>query len=404
MNENQPELPAGIWKLTLLSGLCFVSFAIITPVLDELVRDRFGIRNNATTQFMAIHGIASWIFGIAAGVLSDRLGRRVPLIALGLVGSGVTLAAIPLIDDFTVLLVVRFCEGVFGAFALGLIMTRAIDLCGDANRSRTMGTMSIGIAGGFVSAQLMTAALAPISLSLLFALVGGALVLGGVWMMRDLGRSEDIQRLAGGGRAIFRALASNPRIALPLSFSFVDKFTFGTLAHMTSLAIKDQFGLGTQASALVLLGFWVAFSMFCLPGSRLNERFGSRKTLVFGSALYGICIMGLGVQSLPAFAVLMALSGAFCAIQYIPSITLVGEIAGPSLRGVSMGAWNTAGSMGVVAGLVLSGKLSEGGNYAMAYGVAGGLELAAALVAFVLLLASRGSGTADGPNAPELAR
>lgn len=396
--EGPATLPPGIFKLLVLNTLCFVSFAIITPVLDELIRVPFGVDNSGTGKFMAVHGVASLIFGVAAGVFSDRLGRRVPLIALGLIGSGVTTALIPRIGHFPTLLAVRFADGVFGAFSLGLIITRALDLCGPANRNRTMGVLSISIAAGFVLAPVLTgiflhkevvARLGGGSLKLLFGLVGGALVAGGLWMLAELRATESVTPSAGGPLTFVRALIARPKLIIPVSFAFVDKFTFGTLGHLTALTVADLHGGDAFTSSAILLGFWLAFSLVCVPGGKLCDRFGALPMLIAGSLLYGTCMATLGVTGLGGFAALMALAGVFCAIQYVPSVALVGEIAAPTGRGASMGIWNMAGSLGVVFGMVMSGRLS-GISYALAYGVAGGLEITAALVWLVWAVANRG--------------
>ena len=370
-------IPAGTFKLAVLNALCFVSFAIITPVLDPLIRQRFGLGNQATGLFMAIHGAAALAFGLVAGIISDKLGRRTPLIVLGLLGSGLTTPLIPQIPSFRVLLVVRFLDGMFGALSLGLILTRALDLAGPANRNRTMGVMSIAIAAGFLTAPILTGLIGPRSLKLLFGLVGAALMAGGFWMMSDLQRPEHIRPISGGPRAIARALYGRPRLALPVAFAFADKFTFGTLAHLTSLAVKDLYGRGAVASSVAVFVFWVVFSSTSVPGSRLADRFGSVPTLIVGGALYGAALAGLGWVGFGGFLAMMALAGGFCAIQYVPSVSLVGEIADPSERGISMGVWNMAGSLGVVAGMIVSARLSASG-YALAYGVAGGLMILAA--------------------------
>lgn len=403
MNQVQGKLPSGIFKLAVLNTLCFISFAIIAPVLDRLIRERFGVDNEGTAKFMAVHGAATLIFGLVAGVWSDKLGRRAPLIVAGLIGSGLFTAAIPHVDDFGALLVLRFFDGAFGAFALGLLLTRALDLAGSAHRNRAMGVMSIAIAAGFLIAPVLTGTIGVKSLELLFALVGGALIAGGLWMAAELGVNERIVPMGRGLRSIVGALTGNPKLAIPLGFAFVDKFTFGTLAHLTSLAVKDLHGRGTLASSVVLFAFWIAFALMCVPGGRLCDRRGALSILVMGSAAYGAALALLGLLGFPGFVAVMALAGGFCAVQYVPCVALVGEFSPADQRGLSMGAWNMAGSLGMVVGLVASGKLSTIG-YGLAYGVAGGLEIACAALGFLYLILSKRRAEGEPVPASEVAR
>ncbi len=386
MTASSPRIPPGTLKLAALNSLCFLSFAIITPVLDKLIREPFNLGNEGTAMFMAVHGVATLIFGVLAGALSDKIGRRVNLIVIGLIGSGLTTTLIPHIGHFPSLLALRFIDGMFGSVALGLLLTRALDMAGEANRNRTMGTMSIAIAAGFIIAPILTGLLGQRHLTALFAIAGAMLILGGFWMMADLGSAERITRSDHSLRSSIRVLSARPSLLIPIAFAFFDKFTFGTLAHLTALAVKDLFGHETRASSLILLGFWIAFLLACVPVSRICDRFGSLRTLVIGSALYGAALIALGWTGLAGFAVVMILAGVFCAVQYVPSIALVGEFADPAQRGFSMGVWNMSGSIGIVVGIILSGKLSTI-SYALAYGVAGGLEIGVALAGLISLAA-----------------
>lgn len=396
MSETNQKTPPGILKLAAISAVCFASIGIITPVLDPLVRGKFGLGNSETAQFMGINGASSMLFGIIAGILSDRWGRRVPLIIFGLIGSGLATIAIPFIPNFNALLVLRFFDGIANAFCVGLLITRAFDLAGREGRSRAMAFMSISISVGFIIAPILTGTIGTRSLEWLFSIVGVALILGGLAMISDLRSVEHVERLGGGGREIFRAFYSTPRLAIPVLFSFVEKFTFGTLAHLTSLMVKDAHGLGTRESSAVILGFWILFSVSCLPGGKLASRIGSLPVLIIGAALYGSCFALMGVVPFWGFAALMAISGAFCALQYVPSVALVGEIAEPTKLGISMGVWNVAGSLGIVMGMVVSGKLSAH-SYALAYGVAGGMELVCAAIGLALWLSRARVARASRP-------
>lgn len=384
MNTAKSPFEGWVIKLAILSTICFMSIGVMTPVLDELIRQPFEVGNSGTATFMAIHGVASILFGLIAGLWSDWAGRRVPLIIMGFIGNGITSALIPHIPHFPSLLVLRFFDGAFGAFSFGLILTYVLDRAGAEHRSRTMGAISISIAAGFLIAPIMTGLLAG-HLKWLFGISGAMLAAGGFWMVPDLRQPERIERLGGGMREALRAVYAEPRLLVPTFFSFVDKFTFGTLAHLTSLAVADLFNLGTRATSGVLFGFWISFSLLCVPAGKLIDRFGTLRMIVVGSTLYGISLVAMGLTNFAGFAIAMMLGGAFCAVRYVPSVTLVGEIAGPTTRGISMGIWNMAGSIGIVMGLVLSGKLSQQ-SYALAYGVAGGLELCCALVGLILTL------------------
>jgi MFS family permease len=161
---------------------------------------------------------------------------------------------------------------------------------------------------------------------------------------------------------------------VPIGFAFVDRFTFGAIGQLTALALADVYGVGARGSSLILLGFWTAFILGCVPAGRATRRFGSRRVLLMGSAAYGLSFLAMGSASLGAFALAMVAAGLFCAFQYVPTMARVAELADPRLRGASMGVWSTAGSLGLVTGMSVTARLIPAG-YDVAYAVAGGLEL-----------------------------
>jgi len=372
-----------VWTLAVLASLSFVSFSIVTPVLDVLIRARFS-DSSATSRFMAVHGIAALVFAMVGGVVSDRLGRRVRLLALSLMGSGVATALLPIVDDFGLLLVIRFADGACGAMALVLIFARTLDLGSPSlGRSRAVAVVSTSVAIGFLIAPVLTWSLGH-RLPVLFGIVGMALIVAGMWTWAREAEFPIRHRPMKPLRRVLRHLARRPGTALPIAFTFVDRFTFGTLAHLTSLVLMDLWGKSVTWSSACMFLFWICFLAACLPGGRACERRGAMTAMTVGSALYGGCLLLLGVGHLGVFMVAMAFAGAFCALQYIPSVVLLSDLGAGELHATGMGLWSTAGSVGLVLGMGMSGWLSQHG-YALAFAVAGGLEIASAGVGLVVL-------------------
>lgn len=393
MTHQPARLPSGVIKLMALNTLCFISFAIVTPVLGRLVREPFGLDNKGVALFMIAHSLAHLTLGLAVGWLSDRLGRRIPLIVVGLLGSSVTCTSLPLIGSFKILLVAHFLEGVFNTIALGSIISRAVDLAGPENRPRTMAFMSISISASFIIAPILTGTLGERSLPLMFAVAGGALALGGLWMAMELGKPESLGKSEPGLRPIIQAISHTPRLWVSLMYGFVDKFSFATLAKLTGLAVEDRHSeeaerlLGwshVEASSAILLAFWIAFTALCMPSGRICARFGALRPLAVSSVLYGAGFAALGVVGLPGFTALMAICGGLCALKYVPSIALLGEIAPPTQRAICVGAFNVAGSLGMFIAFPIIGALSDR-SYGAAYALAGTLEIAAGLLGFSIL-------------------
>jgi MFS family permease len=371
--------------LVVCAALSFISFAIIPPVLDELVRARFA-STAATTLFMSVHGIAALLFGIVGGFLVDRVSDTRRLLSRCILLSGICTALLPHITGLGLLLAVRFLDGAAGTVAIVLLFTLAVGDGDRGGRARRTAVLASSVPLGFLAAPVLVWLLLPISLSLLFGVAGGLLIVAAVAVRATRHRAEPPLRA--------RPTAPLSRLAkgalfYPLAFAFVDRFTFGTLAHLTSLALKDTWNKSSMWSSGNLLLFWLAFLFACRYAGKLCRSNGAMFALLAGSTLYGFSLILLGSKSLLLFFVATALAGAFCAVQYVPSLTLIGEASPPGHRGRAMGLWHFVGAIGMVMGMSTSGLLAQHG-YGIAYGAAGLAEIG--LVGLSLLLLRRSSG------------
>jgi MFS family permease len=67
----------------------------------------------------------------------------------------------------------------------------------------------------------------------------------------------------------------------------------------------------------------------------------------------------VGQVSAEMLYVVMAIGGLSGAVLYPPSIAMVGDYAAPGQRGVAMGGFNLAGSIGYAAGPLLFGLIAD---------------------------------------------
>jgi MFS transporter, DHA1 family, tetracycline resistance protein len=110
------------------------------------------------------------------------------------------------------------------------------------------------------------------------------------------------------------------------------------------------------------------------------------RPMLLGTVVYGLMLMLVGRVSAEMLYVVMAIGGLSGAVLYPPSIALVGDYAGPGQRGVAMGGFNLAGSIGYAAGPLLFGLLADFYDLLAPPLVAGALCLLASVIAAPLLL------------------
>jgi MFS family permease len=386
---DRPAIPRAVIECAVLMGALILSMAITTPTLERLVAEPFGAA--ATKPFMGANSLAVLLLSIPLGLLSDRLGRRVPLICAGVTISGLLTMATPHIPSLPWLVVLRLVDGFASALALAALFARVADVTDGRTRAAGFALLTAGVPLGYVLGQPLAMALGERSLPLLFGVAGGACVLAGLALLPQLRRPESIRPMAPGLREVARAFRHMPRLWVPFVYAFVDKFTFGALAVLLAALFAAHVENDVQWTAAASLVFWFGFLAFCWPAGLLGRRIGLRPLVVLGSAAYGVVLLAMGGAGLWGLMALNLLLGVTCAFQTVPMYALAGELSAPTERGAAMGAFNALGSLGMLVGIAVCGTIRERAAepFPLAFGVAGGLEIAASLAVGLALLAGR---------------
>jgi MFS family permease len=365
-------------------GVLFAQ-VLLYPGAADLVAD-YGATDTETASrwFLAAEFAAFVAFAGVWGAVSDRAGRRVPFIAAGAVGGSVGYVALAALDvSFDAVLVLRAAQGAATIGAFSLAMTMLMDLSDEHGKDMGAAGIAIGLGtalGAPVGGQLTE--LAPRA-----PLVAGAVVLGasGLFALRvpDRAPSGHGETIRGG----LRTLSRRPSLAVPFTFGFIDRFTAGFFALVGTLYFRQTFGLDAGQTGLTLALFFAPFALLQYPFGRLSDRVGRALPIAAGSATYGLVVIGVGLAPHLRLAQAgMVLVGVLGALMSPATMALVTDIAGDDERGVSMGGFNVAGSLGFLAGIVGGGILAEQYGFTTAFLLAGGAEFVLALLALPALL------------------
>lgn len=382
-----------------LACLClFVAMLNLTLVvagLKELVVDELGGTVGDAALFFTVEMAAYLLFAPIWGALSDRSGRRKPLIAAGFATSGLLYLAYLRIDSIPLLLALRFLQG--GAAIAGWSTTMALlfDHADEAGRPRLAGfagaSLILGVGLGAPLGGIVTqswGAKAPLALAgalfLLLAAVALTLVEAPIAQARP--------RLA----AIGRALAARPRLLLPWALYAMERFTVGLFVIVFPLWLVAAHGADPAARGRALAAFLLPFAFLQLGTYRLARRFGPFALLAIGCAGYAAAFAALGrVGDGPYYPLLVAL-GLLAAMIFPPTLALTAEWTAPETRASALAGFNVAGSIGFalgpIAGAWAHRTLDAAGSFTAAFDLAAGAALAGAIAATVALLrrSSRG--------------
>ena len=316
------------------------------------------------------------------GIASDATGRRTPFIVSGALAGAVgyaALAAVPAVGSlpFEGVLALRVLQGSMTIGAFSLTMTMLMDLEGGHGRNMGAAGIAIGLGaalGAPVGGQLTTVdPLAPLAVAAVLLVVVGALVTA-------------VPDRAPGNRRTVRAVLENvrrrPTLTIPYAFGFVDRMTAGFFALVGTLYFQATFGLDAAGTGLLLACFFAPFALLQYPMGVLSDRIGRVLPVVLGSLLYGAGIIAVGAAPTVALAALAMVGvGVLGALVAPATMALVTDLADEAERGVAMGGFNLAGSLGFLGGFLVGGTVADVYGYGLAFLVVGGLEIAIALVA-----------------------
>ncbi len=352
--------------------------------LKELIVDQLGGTTAHATWFFSIESLAYIVFAPLWGLLSDRLGRRKPLIMVGFLASGLFYLSYLFVHSIPLLLTLRFIQGAFSVMAWSTLMAMVADQPDESKRGRYMGLMGAALIfgvslgapiGGYLSRLVGVRAPLEVAGFLFLSLAVGSLFL----------RDQPSLRDQVGVRAILRNLSQRPRLLLPYAFQFVDRYTVGLFVvvfplYLSSLGVDDPAVRGRY-----LAMFLLPFSFLQYFTGRLSEKIGPYLPLLWGSGLYGVVLCLVGYSDLHGLWWVMAALGVLAAVMFPPALTLTAQLSDPQTRASAMGGFNLAGSLGFALGPVCGHFIYEHSGFGAAFIVSGGLEVLVVLLSAWML-------------------
>jgi MFS family permease len=342
---------------------------------------------DAGKWFLTAEFLGFVLFAGLWGAVSDAVGRRRPLVVAGALLGGAGYLVLGFVPQLSVpygaVLAVRFVQGAATIGAFSLAITMLMDLPG--GHGRNMGTAGIAIGlgtalGAPVGGQLSAVSpVAPLfgATALLFVAAGLTALVGD-----RVPRSR-----RGGPAAALASLAGNRTLGLPYALGFVDRLTAGFFALVGTVYFQSELGLGAAATGIMLGLFFGPFALLQYPFGRLSDRIGRVGPVAVGSLVYGLAVIAVfAAPTVEATGAAMVGVGVFGALVAPATMALVSDLADDDERGVAMAGFNTAGSLGFLAGVVGGATVAATDGFGAAFLAVGLAEVGIALVAAPVLL------------------
>lgn len=384
--------------------LVMMGAGILGPVLP-LFTVELGFGAAAAGAAVGAFALARLLFNVPLGALSDTRGRRLlivtgpAVVAVGMVGSGLATGLISLI-------VWRFVAGLGSSMYMTGSLAYVVDIATPANRTRLLAVnqaaLLLGVAvgpwlGGFVGARY--------GLRAPFFVVAAAAAAAAIYAYVRMPETVPHARSDSDDRptppkpdGALRSLLTAPFIAIAF-VSFAQFLTRGSSPQaLIPLSGAETFSMDVDAIGL-LLGAMALMSLVLLPAaSSAADRWGRARVIV--PSLW-IVAAGLAVIASASTTALFVVGSLFFgfgnAVSGPAPAAYAAEVTSAQSRGLAMGAFRTAGDLGLLLGPPLLGAVADSNGYPWAFWVNAVIVAAAAVI---LGLAARGQSRRAGEATP----
>lgn len=335
-----------------------VAYSVCVPVLPDLAR-RLGASPTAIGVLFASFGVTLLAVAIPMGAVSDRIGRKVPLVAglLALAGSTMLFA---MVRSMPWLIAARMAQGAADGVTWVVGFALVADLYGPEERGRVMGYVMSGTSVAVVFGPTMGGWLYEAGgLTLPFVVVSGmALVcaVGFWWIRPEIGERTPARQSPW-------AVARVPSVAVCGAFVVMAGGTMAMLEPVLPLFYNRNLGLTPAQVGLTFGAAAVASAVTPFVYGPMTDRWGGRLLTPIGLLVSAAWLPMLATAAtFHGAIVLLVIQWAALSLIITPSLAYMAEVtafAGKDAYGIGFGLYNTAWGVGILGGPALGGWLFE---------------------------------------------
>ncbi len=355
------KLPRSVWALGVVSLCMDMSSEMIHSLLPIFLVGTLGVSAFALGLIEGVAEATASISKIFSGVLSDRIGKRKPLILLGYGLAALTKPLFPIANSaftvFTARFIDRIGKGIRGAPRDALLA----DVTAPGQRGAAYGLrQSMDTVGAFAGPLIAIALMVGFAFDIravfwvacIPALLAVVVLLFGVQEPPNVPKADASKNPFAGFRASDYPKAFWSLVALVLMFTLM-RFSEAFLV----LRAQDA-GLSHDWIPLTLVVMSATYLLVAYPAGKLSDRISRHGLLALGCVVMLAADLILGFASgLPMVMVGIALWGVHMGLTEGLISALVADYAPASLRGSAFGVINLARGVMALFASALAGGL-----------------------------------------------
>jgi len=349
---------AAVALVTFATFTDILAYSIAIPVLPDISR-RLGASPTMIGLLFASFGVTVLAISLPMGAVSDRMGRKGPLVG-GLLALAASTVMFAFAEELPGLFAARLVQGAADAVTWVVGFALLADLYGPAERGRIMGLVMSGTTFGFMIGPTLGGWLyetggvrVPFLSVAVFAFLAA---IGFAWLKIP---AKHAAHEAVPVSAILRV----PAVAVCSAAVVVIGGTIAMVEPILSLFLAASIQLGPARIGTVFGAGAVASAVLHPLTGHLADRWGARRVTIWGLVATGLVLPFLGfIDSFGSAVGLFILNTAAVAVVITPSLAYMAEATsttGVGSFGVAFGLYNFAWAVGLLIGPALGGFLYE---------------------------------------------
>jgi EmrB/QacA subfamily drug resistance transporter len=185
---------------------------------------------------------------------------------------------------------------------------------------------------------------------------------------------------------------NSPRAVLALTGTALFMIVLDNLIVASALpSIERSLNSPLSSAEWILDAYILSFAVLILTGAALGERFGRRRVFVAGLIIFtAASAAGALAANVGELVAARAVQGAGSAILMPLTLTLLSNAFPPERRGAALGIWSSIAGLGVAAGPLVGGAITDALSWHWIFWINVPVGAAAALLSPRLLEESRG--------------
>jgi MFS family permease len=336
-----------------IKTFCILFFAVLTavtgvgivvPLLPVYARD-IGASGFYIGMIFGIFSISRTAFIPYFGRTSDRRGRK-PFILGGLAGYAVVAVAFYYTTSVTILITIRFFQGIFSAMMMPVLQAYVGDLTPDGREGFTMGIFNLATFVGLGMGPLFGGVISDHwNLQVAFASMGILALTGFSLSLFGLPATHREKALRHYSPPVaWRHLLGDPTVLGLLAFRMAYTTCIGVIWGFLPIYADQSLQLSRSAIGLLIMTGVMVSGVIHVPMGYLSDRVSKPLMVITGGLLAGAGILAF-TWSRTVAGMLMS-SGLF---------GFGGGIAMPALMGLAVSKGARSGAMGSIMALLTLG-------------------------------------------------